>query len=34
MLLTTTNSVEDYKIIDYKGTVSGTAVNEKKRLAF
>ena len=30
MLLTTTNSVEDYKIIDYKGTVSGTAVNVQK----
>lgn len=34
MLLTTTNSVEDYKIMEYKGIVSGTAVNEKKRLAF
>ena len=30
MLLTTTNSVEDYKIMEYKGTVSGTAVNVQK----
>jgi uncharacterized protein YbjQ (UPF0145 family) len=30
MLLTTTNSVEDYKIIEYKGIVSGTAVNVQK----
>ena len=30
MILTTTNSVENYKIIDYKGIVSGTAVNSEK----
>lgn len=30
MLLTTTNSVEDYKIIEYKGIISGTAVNVQK----
>ena len=30
MLLTTTNSVEDYKIMEYKGIVSGTAVNAQK----
>ena len=30
MLLTTTNSVEDYKIMEYKGIVSGTAVNVQK----
>lgn len=30
MILTTTNSVEDYKIIEYKGIVSGTAVNVQK----
>lgn len=30
MLLTTTNSVEDYKIMEYKGVVSGTAVNVQK----
>lgn len=27
MILTTTNSVEDYKIIEYIGIVSGNAVN-------
>lgn len=30
MLLTTTNSVGDYKIMEYKGIVSGTAVNVQK----
>lgn len=30
MILTTTNSVEDYQIIAYKGIVSGTAVNMQK----
>ena len=30
MLLTKTNSVEDYKIMEYKGIVSGTAVNVQK----
>lgn len=30
MILTTTNTVEDYKIIDYKGIVFGTAVNAPK----
>lgn len=30
MLLTTTNSVEDYKILEYRGIVSGTAVNAQK----
>ena len=30
MLLTTTNSVEDYKIMEYKGIDSGTAVNVQK----
>ncbi|WP_339833701.1 heavy metal-binding domain-containing protein [uncultured Flavobacterium sp.] len=27
MILTTTNSVEDYKILEYRGIVSGNAVN-------
>lgn len=30
MILTTTNSVEDYKIITYKGIVSGSSVNMPK----
>ena len=30
MILTTTNSVEDFKIIEYKGIVTGTAVNMQK----
>ncbi|MFV8353033.1 YbjQ family protein [Flavobacterium sp. XS2P14] len=30
MILTTTNSVEDYKILEYNGIVSGTAVNMQK----
>ena len=30
MILTTTNSVEDYKILAYRGIVSGTAVNSQK----
>lgn len=30
MLLTTTNSIEGFKIIDYKGLVSGVAANNKK----
>lgn len=30
MILTTTNSVEDYKILAYRGIVSGTAVHMQK----
>ncbi len=30
MILTTTNSVEDYKILEYNGIVSGTAINMQK----
>lgn len=30
MILTTTNSIENFKIIDYKGLVSGVAANYKK----
>jgi len=30
MILTTTNSIEGFKIIDYKGIVTGVAVNEQK----
>ena len=30
MILTTTNSVEGYRIIEYKGIVSGLAVNMQK----
>ena len=30
MILTTTNSVEDYKILAYRGIVSGTAVDMQK----
>jgi uncharacterized protein YbjQ (UPF0145 family) len=30
MILTTTNSVEDYKIAEYRGIVTGTAVNMQK----
>jgi uncharacterized protein YbjQ (UPF0145 family) len=30
MILTTTNSVEDYKILAYRGIVSGIAVNSQK----
>ncbi|MFC6267136.1 YbjQ family protein [Frigoriflavimonas asaccharolytica] len=30
MILTTTNSVEDYKIFKYQGIVSGSAVNMPK----
>ena len=30
MILTTTNSIEGYKIMEYKGIVSGIAVNVKK----
>lgn len=30
MILTTTNSVEDYKILAYRGIVSGTAVEMQK----
>jgi uncharacterized protein YbjQ (UPF0145 family) len=29
MILTTTNSIEGYKIIDYLGIVTGVAVNEE-----
>lgn len=35
MILTTTNSVEDFKIIAYNGIVSGTAVNiQKMKMTF
>lgn len=30
MILSTTNSIESYKIIDYLGIVTGVAMNEKK----
>ena len=30
MIVTTTNSIEDYKIAEYKGIVTGTAVNMQK----
>jgi uncharacterized protein YbjQ (UPF0145 family) len=30
MILTTTNSVEDYKILEYQGIVTGTAANMQK----
>ncbi|MCB0445531.1 MAG: heavy metal-binding domain-containing protein [Gelidibacter sp.] len=30
MILTTTNSIEGFKIIEYKGIVSGVAVNVQK----
>lgn len=30
MILTTTNSIEGYKIVDYLGIVTGVAMNEKK----
>lgn len=30
MILTTTNSIEDFKIAEYKGIVSGIAVNMQK----
>ncbi|AUC82990.1 heavy metal-binding domain-containing protein [Lacinutrix sp. Bg11-31] len=30
MILTTTNSIEGFKIIDYKGIVTGVAVNRKQ----
>ena len=30
MILTTTNSIEGFKIIDYKGIVSGIGVNAQK----
>ena len=30
MILTTTNSIEGFKIIDYKGLVTGVAANYKK----
>ena len=32
MILTTTNSVEDYKILAYRGIVSGIAVNSQKMI--
>ena len=31
MILTTTNSVEDYKILAYEGIVSGIAINSQKQ---
>ena len=30
MILTTTNSIENFKIIDYLGIVTGVAINEEK----
>ncbi|SDR73904.1 Uncharacterized conserved protein YbjQ, UPF0145 family [Formosa sp. Hel1_31_208] len=30
MVLTTTNSIEGFKIIEYKGIVTGVAINEQK----
>ena len=30
MILTTTNSIEDYKILEYLGIVTGTAANMQK----
>ena len=30
MILTTTNSIEDFKITEYKGIVTGTSVNVQK----
>ena len=30
MILTTTNNIEGFKIVDYKGLVSGVAANYKK----
>lgn len=30
MILTTTNSIEGFKISDYKGIVTGVAINEEK----
>ncbi|MFT5847441.1 YbjQ family protein [Psychroserpens sp.] len=30
MILTTTNSIEGFKIADYKGIVTGVAINEEK----
>jgi uncharacterized protein YbjQ (UPF0145 family) len=30
MILTTTNSIEEYKIAEYRGIVTGTAVNMQK----
>jgi uncharacterized protein YbjQ (UPF0145 family) len=30
MIVTTTNSIEDYKIAEYRGIVTGTAVNMQK----
>lgn len=30
MILTTTNSIEEFKIAEYRGVVSGTAVNMQK----
>ena len=30
MILTTTDSIEDYKILAYRGIVSGTAVNSQR----
>jgi len=30
MVLTTTNSIEGFKITDYKGIVTGVAINEQK----
>ncbi len=30
MILTTTNTIEGFKIIDYKGIVTGVSINESK----
>lgn len=35
MIVTTTNSIEDYKIAEYRGIVTGTAVNiQKMKMTF
>lgn len=34
MILTTTNSIEGYKIIEYKGIVSGTSAELKTKFSF
>ena len=34
MILTTTNSIEAYKIIEYKGIVSGTSAELKTKFSF
>ena len=34
MILTTTNSVDNYKISEYKGIVTGTSVDAKTKFSF